>query len=141
MNLLFNEAVQCIRVGRRWLTILLVGALGCAPAPNVISGTVTVDGQPLKEGLIRFVPVDGKSNPESRPITDGKFSVPVSSGEMRVEISANKVVGKRKMYETPDSPVVDDVVELLPPRFNVESQLKITVNGGSQTENFDVQTR
>jgi hypothetical protein len=133
--------MQRVTLGRFCLAIVLAAAIGCSPGANVVSGTVNLDGQPLKEGLIRFVPVDGTSQPASTPVTDGKYSVPVSTGEMRVEISANRVIGKRKMYDTPDSPTVDEVEELVPPRFNVQSQLKIVVKGGSQTENFEVQSK
>jgi hypothetical protein len=102
---------------------------------------VTLDGQPLKEGDVRFVPVDGKSQTTSAKVTDGKFTATVPVGEMRVEFSAGKVVGKIKMYETPDSPIVDDVRELIPQRYNTKSELKITVKKGVRDESFPLKSR
>ena len=41
------------------------------------------------------------------------------------------MVGKRKAYDTPESPTVDIVEELIPARYNVNSELKVTVKKGS----------
>lgn len=115
---------------------------GCSEtASGSVSGTVTLDGQPLKDGTVRFVPSDGKSQTASAPVKDGQFTAAVPVGDMRVEFSAAKVLGKRKMYNTPDSPTVDDVAELIPDRFNVKSELKITVRGGSQSETFPLKSK
>ena len=59
---------------------------------------------------------------------------------MRLErpalFSASKVIGKKKMYDTPDSPSVDEVKELLPDKYNAQSQYKLTVKGGVQSETY-----
>ncbi len=113
-------------------------AIGCAsdPGKGVVRGTVTLDGQPLKSGLIRFIPVDGQTPTAEATITDGEFNAQVPVGEKRVSISAPKVVGKRPAYQTPDSPQVDIVEELLPPRYNVQSELTITVDEDNEPANF-----
>jgi hypothetical protein len=125
------------------LLIALLGFAGCAGSSGqgTVKGTVTLDDQPLKEGVVRFVPVDGKSQTASADIKDGKFTAAVPLGEMQVEFSAPKVVNRRKAYDTPDSPLVDEVIELLPARFNVKSQLRITVKKGSQDETFPLQSK
>lgn len=106
-----------------------------------VSGEVTVDGQPLKEGMIRFVPADGKSTPADTTIKDGKFTTTVTPGDKKVEITAPKVVGKMKMYDTPDAKTVDKIEELIPPQFNVESKLTWKVEKGSQEKKFDLKTK
>lgn len=120
------------------LSLALPSAAGCSGSDTEgkINGTVTLDGTPLKEGTVRFVPVDGKSQTASAPIKDGKFSAKVPLGEMRVELSAPLVTGKHKVYDDPNSPTVEDVAELLPDRYNTKSELKITVKKGSQDETF-----
>jgi hypothetical protein len=130
---------RSIRGSLLLLSLLTVaGGAGCSDAPprGTVNGTVTLDGNPLKEGYVRFVPADGKSQPASANVVNGKFSAAVPLGEMRVEFSAPKVVGRHKAYDTPDSPVVEDVDELLPARYNAQSELKITVKKGSQDETF-----
>jgi hypothetical protein len=65
--------------------------------------------------------------------------VPV--GEKKVSISAPKVTGKRKMYDTPDSPTVDVVEELLPPQYNRQSTLTLTVKPGKQEQTYDLKSK
>ena len=97
---------------------------------------VTLNDEPLQEGIVRFVPVDGDSQTASAMVNQGEATATVPVGRMRVEFSAPKVVGQQKMYDTPDSPVVDKVAELLPPRYNVQSELKLDVQAGSQDAPF-----
>jgi hypothetical protein len=101
-----------------------------------VTGTVTLDGRPLESGLIRFVPTDGQTATADATISNGQFTATVPVGEKRVSISAPKVVGKRKMYETPDSPTTDVVEELLPARYNAQSELTITITAGDQPATF-----
>jgi hypothetical protein len=130
----------------RYSTALLLGlalglCCGCSGGKPTVSGEVTLDGKPLEEGIIRFVPADGKSQTASAPISKGRYRAEPPPGEHRVEISAPKVVGKRKMYDAPDVPAVDDVVELLPARYNVKSELTLTVKPGSQTKDFPLSSK
>lgn len=127
------------------LSALFVIALlaGCSlkPAGGKVKGTVTLDGQPLATGQILFVAVDQSSPSAEAAITAGEFEALVPPGEKRVEIRAPKVTGKKKMYDTPDSPTVDTVVELLPAKYNVNSELKMTVDGTAQEQNFDLKSK
>ncbi len=130
----------CLRFGA-CATLLLVAVLaGCSSegAKGTVEGTVTFNSQPLDEGLIRFVPVDGKTQPADGTITAGKFSVQVPVGDIRVEVRSPKVVGKMQMYQTPDSPIVDRIEEAIPPKYNVNSELKMTVPKGKTEKQFDL---
>jgi hypothetical protein len=123
------------------LAALLIAGCGDGSTATV-SGTVTVDGQPLKEGLIRFVPPSTAAAAVEAPITNGEYTAAgVPLGEVQVQISAPKVVGKMKMIDTPESPYVDKVEELLPPRYNVQSELKMTVESGSQEKSFQLKSK
>lgn len=123
--------------------LLAVMMAGCSskPAGSTIKGTVTLDGQPLVSGRILFVAVDQGSPSAEAAITAGQFEALVPPGDKRVEIRAPKVTGKKKMYDTPDSPTVDTVVELLPAKYNVNSELKMTVDGTAQEQNFDLKSK
>ena len=121
----------------------IAGIAGCSSdsTTGTVEGTVTLDGAPLKAGLIRFVPADGRTATADALITDGKFTAQVPLGEKQVSIIAPKVVGKRKMYETPDSPTVDIMEELLPARYNAQTELTLTVTEGEQPANFELQSK
>ncbi len=115
-------------------------ALGCSSESlqSTVKGTVTLDGQPLPSGLINFVAVDAGAQTAEATITAGEYEAIVPPGEKRVEIRAPKITGKKKMYDTPDSPTVDVVAELLPRRYNVDSTLKMAVADGEQEKSFEL---
>ena len=129
-----------------WAKLVLIALvvassiLGCSsePAQSTVKGTVTLDEQPLANGLINFVAVDASAPTAEATITAGQFEAVVPPGEKRVEIRAPKVTGNRKMYDTPDSPTVDVVAELLPRRYNVDSTLTMTVGDGEQEKSFEL---
>jgi hypothetical protein len=120
------------------LSLCAAALIGCTSdsSKGTVTGTVTLDGQPLTSGLIRFVPTDGQTATADATITNGEFTATVPVGEKRVSVSAPKVVGKRKMYDTPDSPTMDVVEELLPARYNAQSELTITITAGDQPATF-----
>lgn len=125
-----------------FLLLLTIALPGCSAnaGRSTVTGTVTLDGQPIKAGLIRFLPADGASATADAPITDGKFTATVPPGDKRIEITAPKVLGKKKLYDTPDSPTVDIVEELLPAHYNVASTLTMNVTAGKQSKDFALTT-
>jgi len=123
------------------LAAALVAGCSSESPKGTVKGEVTLDGQPLAAGLIRFVPVDGKTQTADGTIAGGKFSALVPLGDMRVEVTAPRVVGKMKMYNTPDSPEVDRVEEAIPPQYNVESKLTLTVVKGEVEKKFELKSR
>jgi hypothetical protein len=126
-----------------WLSWALIGfSLGCSAdvKQGTVSGTVTLDGQPLKSGTIRFDSADGRSIAVDASIVDGKFGKKMPPGDKRVSITSPKVIGKKKMYDTPDSPVYDVTEELLPKRYNAESTLTMTVKVGEQEHPFELKS-
>jgi hypothetical protein len=131
-NLLFCAA---------WMGLML----GCSADSTVgtVVGTVTFDGEPLKTGIIRFDPTDSRTATADAVIKEGKFTAKVPPGDKRVAITSPKVVGKKKMYDTPDSPVIDLTDEMVPKRYNANSELKLTVKAGNQDPEptFDLKSK
>lgn len=115
--------------------------VGCSGDGNYgdVSGTVSYDGKPLEDGLIEFLPAEGKGQTASAPIKDGKYSVTKASvGNAKVQIRGSKVTGKKKMYDTPDSPEVAIIAELLPPKYHEKSELTFEVKRGANEKNWDL---
>ncbi len=128
----------CARLAPAAVVFALIAGCGSDKPVGTVKGRVTLDGQPLAKGQIRFVPVDGKSAPVEAEVADGAFAATLPLGDMRVEVRAPKVVGKLKMYESPNSPVVDKIEEAVAARFNVTSTLTLTVRKGEQPAEFAV---
>ena len=133
--------------GRRctWWSILVVSALvaGCSKTSNrgSVTGTVTLEGQPLQAGTIRFMPADGQTATAETTIADGKFSAVVPPGDKKISISAPKVTGKKRMYDAAGGPEVDVVQELLPAKNNVQTELTLTVSAGPQHKDFPLTSK
>lgn len=98
-----------------------------------VRGTVQHDGQPLKVGTITFTP-DGSGASGSGEIVDGAFSLDgadgLSPGAYRVEVYSNKTTGRK--IESPDDPgaQIDETVNLVDRRFNIDSTLKADIPAG-----------
>src|SRR5262249_48309403 len=96
-----------------------------------VTGSITLDGQPLKSGRIVFIPLDGKSSTVAALIKDGKYSMTdVLAGLNKVAISAPQIVGKKKVYDDPKSPNQIITKELLPAKYNTDSKLRCEVQPG-----------
>lgn len=124
--------------------ILAIVATGCSrgPAMAKISGEVTVDGQPLKDGRILFTPEDGLGQTGGSTITDGKFQVEVPPAKMKVQINASQVIGKQAAYEgVPNSPMMDIVKEIIPKRYNDQTELREEVKPGAQSVKYELRSK
>ena len=129
------------------LLFLLVSPLlfvpGCSdPTKGDISGMVKVDGEPAKEGSITLVPIDGKSTVEGGVIKDGQYvaeGVPI--GTKKVEIRVTTIVGQTKIYNTPDSPIQDIRAQILPPKYNTQTELTMEVSPGQNQQDFELTTK
>ena len=125
-----------------WLVAAALLAGGCAATRSgTLNGEVTLDGANVKEGVVSFFPADGKGATGTANIADGKFRATLAVGEYRVQFSAPKPGAKRKVYDTPDSPLVEDVGELIPDKYNAKSDLKVTIQTGSQEKRFELTTK
>ena len=116
---------------------------GCAgeAAWGDVSGTVTYDGTPVEDGAISFIPIDGKGQGGGGTIKDGKYTATkVSVANMKVQLSGTKVVGKKKVYDTPDSPVMSLTAEVLPPKYSDRDTTELTfeVVPGPSTKNWEL---
>src|SRR5262245_51354288 len=85
------------------LLAALVGVAGCGVKRIPTSGTVTLDGQPMKEGVLQFIPDVSKGNNLrlgcSGPISNGRWNL-VTSGMDRADTGTGAPVGWFKVTYT-----------------------------------------
>lgn len=108
------------------------GAAGTIPR-GAVEGTVTLDGGPLPEGVIRFTPTAGTTGPMvEAQINNGAFSLPKASGPcvgtQRVEILSFRTTGRKIVNEGVES---DEIVQVVPERYNTASDLTVTIASGA----------
>src|SRR5262249_40963677 len=83
---------------------------GCG-ADNLatISGTVTYDGEPVGDGMITFLPADGKGPASGGAIVDGKYSVSgLLSGLKIIKVYAVKAEPIARSSEDMEPPSADN---------------------------------
>jgi hypothetical protein len=108
---------------------LLLGSLlalaGCGSKSQTVTGSVTFDGEPVKEGRIAFIPDRGGQG-GGGAITNGYYTLDVPPGKYRVEINASKMTklpgGQVGMYGEKE-----ELREYIPEKYNAKTELKADV--------------
>lgn len=121
----------------------LVIASGCGKKTNEVevSGKVTIDGEPIENGMITFVSTDGAIPPGGGAIKDGVYTAKVPPGEKIVMVLGNKLVGQEPEYEdVPDSPMRDKYETVTPEAYNAKhlSPLTASISGPQEGLDFDL---
>ncbi len=117
--------------------LLILPCIGCGGTDGKlkVSGTVTLKGEPLDDGIIEF------SSPEIRTganITQGKYEVPPENGLKPGTYSVSITAGDgRTPAESPDGlpgPSGANIIskDRIPPEYNVKSTQQITVEAGKE---------
>lgn len=124
------------------IMVLLLTTPGCGggSGTGAVSGVVTLNGAPLPAARVRFQPEAG--GPPSSGLTDdaGRYELRLSrsqvgavTGEHLVEITTFRAANPDADPPSPAQP------ERLPHRYNVASELKATVQPGSNTVDFSLE--
>jgi hypothetical protein len=126
--------------------LLAIHAAGCGgdnlPREGV-AGSVTVEGKPLKSGVITFVP-SGPDVPTQggAPVVDGKYSIPRAQGlvpgKYKVVLSSGEGTPEKKVDSANDMPGMPPVPakEVIPPQYGANTVLEANVTAGGKNE-FD----
>jgi hypothetical protein len=116
--------------------------VGCSKSNmGTVFGRVTVDGEPAKVGSVAFFAVDGRAPTAGAPIVDGQYKAEVKPGLCMVQVRVSKVVGRKKLYDTPTSPVREVWAEVLPAKYNDNTQLKLDVKLGENAQDYELKTK
>jgi hypothetical protein len=124
----------------RLLLCLLVLPLivGCGSNLGIVSGTVTLDGQPVPTGTVTFVKEDGSAS-EGAVIAEGKFQAKIPPGKYKLELTGQKVVSTRiqKDFDGKDE-VLPVMGPLFPKKYNEQSTLIEEIKAGPHPINLEL---
>ena len=123
--------------------LTLVVASGCGEKKNEVqvSGKVTIDGEPIENGVITFIAADGVTPPGGGAIKDGTYTAMVPPGEKIVTVMGNKLVGQEPEYaDMPDSPMRDKYETVTPAEYGAKhvTPLKATIGEAQEGLDFDL---
>ncbi len=121
---------------------MLASLPGCRDrSKSIITGSVTMDGQPVTSGSVTFVKQGGELVREGAVIDRGTFHATVPPGNYKLELNGQKVVGKRKQkdFDGKDEEV-DITEEAFPARYNTKSELLQEIKPGANAIKLDLKS-
>ncbi|MDR3632587.1 MAG: hypothetical protein P4L84_02055 [Isosphaeraceae bacterium] len=123
--------------------LLLLTFAGCGEEQDgqpreAVSGTVSLDGQPLPDGMIQWIPSTAREGSVGgAAVKDGKFSIVrqegLAPGAYRVVINSAAAGGATA--PAPDEPPgllngPSTSKDVIPPQYNTKSTLKAEIKAG-----------
>ena len=133
----------------RWAVVFVAlggGAAmtGCGPPATTVAGVVTIDGQPVANAILSFIPERGDA-PVAAVQADGfgRYSVRVSPVPFRVGIRAQRSTGEKRVVNQAEGPIeiFDDII---PARYSNPSTSTLRVEAVEQKRtiaDFDVSSK
>ena len=108
-----------------------------------VSGSVSFDGVPIKEGAIAFMAEGGNGSGGSAEIVDGKYTARVSSGKMIVQIYGQRDPTPAEAQARANSPMGGSSmdsgrqqVQFIPEKFNAFSTLRADIQKPQKNLDF-----
>lgn len=137
----------------RGIFVLLLTStlLGCGKNPlgrQQVGGSVTLDGKPVAQGSIGFEPQQPGGVGSGAMIRDGAYAIAESKGlppgKYRVRISAADLGGEQQagaLSAPPGSAPPRARKNLIPPKYNSQSELTVEVVDGNNRFDFDLTSK
>lgn len=137
---------RCILCSPFLLTSILIGSLaGCGgsdvPELGDVTGTVTLNGQPVEGALVEFIPAGGRP---SSGVTDesGVYTLsysPEVDGALPGRHSVSITTARARQGGEGDQPLIEAKPETIPQAYNDETTLSVEVEPGSNTHDFTLE--
>jgi len=126
------------------LLLLIAPFVGCSSRTSAsVHGKVTLDGAPLDESTISFVPTArGQRQSAWTTIKGGEYTIVekdgIGTGSFRVEIRALRPTGEKP---NPNEPTMVPSKEIVPSRYNSKSELMVEIKPGENAADFALKSK
>ena len=138
-------------IRRRPLTLLvpaltlLALAGGCGKPAHIpdlgeVSGTVTLDGQPLADATINFSPAEGRPS-FGKTDAAGQYSLSFVGEYTGAIVGPHTVRISTEQYIEREDGTTDYVKESVPPGYNKKSTLTANVEPGENSFDFELSSK
>lgn len=133
--------MQAFQFGYRFCLALAIGlAFGCGPGgPEVgeVEGTVLLGGEPLEGALVMFTPADGGRPAAARTDAEGHYELLYTQGRTGALLGEHTVTISTFQEADPGAGV-PSIPEKVPAKYNVNTELRETVDIEGSVINFDL---
>ncbi len=121
--------------------LLLLFSGGCGNKDlGAVTGTITLDDQPLADAFVEFTPTgEGGSPSYGKTDANGKYEMEFSRDQSGAWIGANSVRITTEDVQDVDGEEVN-VAEKVPAQYNTDSTLTADVQPGSNTFDFPLKS-
>jgi hypothetical protein len=135
-----------VRYSLRLIGALLLLCGGCGSRQELveIKGQVRFEGQPINDGSIDFIPIDGTAGASAgATIRDGAYEIPAkwgtrADGFYTVRIVGYRGTGKMEAAKREGGGALYEMKEnFIPPQYNTDSTLKIRISDVTDTRKMD----
>ncbi len=129
---------------------VLVGSMGCnhssEPFRAAVRGRITLDNVPLEQGSINFFPTGTTRGPATgTQIINGLYELSAAQGpaigQARVEIVSTKPTGRRLTDVRTPGNTLNEMISLVPPRYNRDSTLIANIRTGNNVVDFHLKSK
>jgi len=114
--------------------LIAVAFAGCGRANQSIQGEVTYGGEPVEDGIIEFIPIEGTKEPSTgAAIVAGRYQIapaagPLTGGTYKVAIRATKKTGTTSPDPFNPAKQVENKTNYIPADYNTQTKLKVTIS-------------
>ncbi|MDR2643408.1 MAG: hypothetical protein LBC74_11515 [Planctomycetaceae bacterium] len=106
-----------------------------------VTGNITIDGNQIEQGSVKFIDVEGKTPTGGGSISKGTYAANVPLGKKKILVLGTKLVGKEPLFaDMPDSPVNDKYEQVTPDAYNSFelTPLEAEITAAIDNLNFDL---
>lgn len=131
---------NCVVFGACLLVLACLGCTPGGPAIEPVEGTVTLDGKPLPNASVVFVPEEDRPAGATTD-SQGHYVLTFTEGREGAVLGKHKVQIRtaRDPGETPSGEPIPAAPETIPMRYNAKTELEFTVEAGKKNiANFDL---
>lgn len=122
------------------LLLTIVAITGCGtstPGLSKVTGTVTLDGQPLADASVAFNPHISGMSSSGRTDTNGRFTLQFSSKHNGAMVGSYKVMIMKERQPADNEKIRDPrQLQLIPFKYSYDTTLTAEVKEGSNTIDF-----
>ena len=120
--------------------LLTVGCRDSGPQLGTVSGTITLEGEPLPNAKVLFQPGPGGSPSEGRTDSNGKYELQYGIDKPGALVGEHvvRITTYQLERETADGPLIL-TKESVPAKYNEQSELTREVKPGHNELNFELE--